>query len=145
MILVGLAFKVSAAPFHMWTPDVYQGAPTPVTAFMSAATKVAALVVTLRILTTAFPGEAELWTIALAVIACISLAWGNLAALVQKDVKRMLAYSSVSHAGFLLMPIAAGNRAGRAGAPLLPGAVRGDVDRLVRDRGRARAGARHGP
>ena len=112
MILAGLAFKVSAAPFHMWTPDVYQGAPTPVTAFMSAATKIAALVVTLRILTTAFPGEAELWTITLAVIACISLAWGNLAALVQKDVKRLLAYSSVSNAGFLLMPIAAGNPLG---------------------------------
>jgi NADH-quinone oxidoreductase subunit N len=112
MILVGLAFKVSAAPFHMWTPDVYQGAPTPVTAFMSAATKVAALVLTLRLLVTAFPGEEELWSIALAVIVCVSLAWGNLAALVQSDVKRMLAYSSVSHAGFLLMPIAAGNALG---------------------------------
>ena len=112
MILVGLAFKVSAAPFHMWTPDVYQGAPTPVTAFMSAATKVAALILTLRVLVTAFPGEEELWGVALAVIACVSLAWGNLAALVQTDVKRMLAYSSVSHAGFLLMPIAAGNALG---------------------------------
>jgi NADH-quinone oxidoreductase subunit N len=112
MILVGLVFKVSAAPFHMWTPDVYQGAPTPVTAFMSAATKVAALILTMRLLVTAFPGEEELWTTALAVIACISLAWGNLAALVQSDVKRMLAYSSVSHAGFLLMPIAAGNALG---------------------------------
>jgi NADH-quinone oxidoreductase subunit N len=112
MILVGLAFKVSAAPFHMWTPDVYQGAPTPVTAFMSAATKVAALVLTLRVLVVAFPGEEELWTIALAAIASVSLAWGNLAALVQTDVKRMLAYSSVSHAGFLLIPIAAGNALG---------------------------------
>jgi NADH-quinone oxidoreductase subunit N len=112
MILVGLAFKTSAAPFHMWTPDVYQGAPTPVTAFMAAATKVAALVLTLRLLTTAFPTEEELWTITLAVIACVSLAWGNLAALVQSDVKRMLAYSSISHAGFLVMPIAAGNALG---------------------------------
>jgi NADH-quinone oxidoreductase subunit N len=112
MILVGLAFKMSAAPFHMWTPDVYQGAPTPVTAFMSAATKIAALILTMRLLVTAFPAEEELWTIALAVIACISLAWGNLAALVQTDVKRMLAYSSVSHAGFLLMPIVAGNALG---------------------------------
>ncbi len=112
MILVGLAFKVSAAPFHMWTPDAYQGAPTPVTAFMSAATKVAALVLTLRVLVTAFPAEEELWTVALAVIVCFSLAWGNLAALVQTDVKRVLAYSSVSHAGFLLMPIAAANAIG---------------------------------
>ncbi len=112
MILVGLAFKVSAAPFHMWTPDVYEGAPTPVTAFMSAATKAAALILTLRVLVTAFPNEADLWTIALAVIAAVSLAWGNLAALVQTDVKRLLAYSSVSHAGFLLIPIAAGNERG---------------------------------
>ena len=112
LLLVGLAFKVSAAPFHMWTPDVYQGAPTPVTAFMSAATKIAALVLTLRLLVGAFPGEEELWTLAVAVIATISLAWGNLAAIVQTDVKRMLAYSSVSHAGFLLIPIAAGNALG---------------------------------
>jgi NADH-quinone oxidoreductase subunit N len=112
MVIVGLAFKASAAPFHMWTPDVYQGAPTPVTAFMSAATKVAAVVVTMRVLVTAFPGEEELWTVALAVIVCISLAWGNLAAIVQTDVKRMLAYSSISHAGFLLMPVAAGNALG---------------------------------
>ena len=112
MILVGLAFKVSAAPFHMWTPDVYEGAPTPVTAFMSAATKIAALVLTLRILVTAFPGEAELWTAAVAAIAVVSLLWGNLAAIVQTDVKRMLAYSSVSHAGFMLIPVAAGNEFG---------------------------------
>jgi NADH-quinone oxidoreductase subunit N len=112
MIIVGLGFKASAAPFHMWTPDVYQGAPTPVTAFMSAATKVAALVLALRVLDTAFPRDDELWTIALAVIVSVSLAWGNLAALVQSDVKRMLAYSSVSHAGFLLMPVAAGNEFG---------------------------------
>jgi NADH-quinone oxidoreductase subunit N len=112
LILVGLAFKMSAAPFHMWTPDVYQGAPTPVTAFMSAATKVAALVGTMRLLVTAFPTEARLWTVALAVIACISLAWGNLAALVQTDIKRLLAYSSISHAGFLLIPVAVGTPLG---------------------------------
>ena len=70
MIIAGLGFKASAAPFHMWTPDVYEGAPTPVTAFMSAATKVAALVLMLRLLTTAFPQEAQLWTIAVAVLAC---------------------------------------------------------------------------
>jgi NADH-quinone oxidoreductase subunit N len=112
LIIVGLAFKTSAAPFHMWTPDVYQGAPTPVTAFMSAATKVAALILTMRLLVTAFPQEEELWTIALAVIACVSLAWGNVAALVQTDIKRLLAYSSISHAGFLLIPIAVGTALG---------------------------------
>ena len=69
MILAGLAFKVSAAPFHMWTPDVYQGAPTTVTAFMAAATKVAGLVLMLRILVTAFPEQAEIWSLAVAVLA----------------------------------------------------------------------------
>jgi len=112
MLLVGLAFKASVAPFHMWTPDVYEGAPTPVTAFMAAATKVAALTVMLRLLTTAFPQQERLWGIAVAVLACASLAIGNLAALVQKNVKRMLAYSSVSHAGFMLIAVAADNALG---------------------------------
>jgi NADH-quinone oxidoreductase subunit N len=112
MILAGLAFKVSAAPFHMWTPDVYQGAPTNVTAFMAAATKVAGLVLMLRILVTAFPEQAEIWSVAVAVLAVCSLAIGNLAAIAQTDLKRLLAYSSVSHAGFLLIAIAADSTAG---------------------------------
>jgi NADH-quinone oxidoreductase subunit N len=112
MLLTGLAFKASAAPFHMWTPDVYEGAPTPVTAFMSAATKTVALVLMLRVLVTAFPQEDELWTIAVAVLACASLAIGNFAALVQRRVKRMLAYSSISHAGFMLIAIASNNELG---------------------------------
>ena len=96
----------------MWTPDVYQGAPTSVTAFMSAATKVAALVLTLRILVVAFPEQEHIWTVAIAVIAVVSLAVGNLAALVQRDVKRLLAYSSVSHAGFMLIAVAANSELG---------------------------------
>ncbi len=112
MIIVGLAFKASAAPFHMWTPDAYQGAPTPVTAFMASATKIAALVVTYRVLTVAFPQDEHLWRYAIAVIACISLGWGNIAALVQRNVKRILAYSSVSHAGFMLIAIAAASPLG---------------------------------
>jgi NADH-quinone oxidoreductase subunit N len=112
MIIAGLGFKASAAPFHMWTPDVYQGAPTSVTAFMSAATKVAALVLTLRILTVAFPMQEHLWTVAIAVIAIVSLAVGNIAALVQRDLKRLLAYSSVSHAGFMLIAVAANSELG---------------------------------
>jgi NADH-quinone oxidoreductase subunit N len=112
MMLAGLGFKASAAPFHMWTPDVYEGAPTPVTAFMSAATKAVALVIAMRVLVTAFPAEEELWTIAVAVIACVSLAVGNIAALVQRNLKRMLAYSSVSHAGFMLIAVAANNELG---------------------------------
>jgi NADH-quinone oxidoreductase subunit N len=112
MLIAGLGFKASAAPFHMWTPDVYEGAPTSVTAFMSAATKVAALVLTLRILVVGFPEQEHLWTVAIAVLAIVSLAVGNLAALVQRSVKRLLAYSSVSHAGFMLIAIAANNELG---------------------------------
>jgi NADH-quinone oxidoreductase subunit N len=112
MIIAGLGFKMSAAPFHMWTPDVYEGAPTTVTAFMSAATKVAAFALAFRVLRTAFPQELYLWSWAFAGIAVASLAIGNLAALVQRNVKRMLAYSSISHAGFLLIGVSAGSALG---------------------------------
>ncbi len=112
MALVGLAFKASLAPFHQWTPDVYQGSPTAIAGFMGAATKAVAFVLTVRVLTTAFAGEARIWTVALAVFACASLVIGNLAALVQKDVKRILAYSSISHAGFMLMAVAANSPLG---------------------------------
>ena len=112
MIVAGVGFKMSAAPFHMWTPDVYEGAPTPVTAFMSSATKVAALVLTLRVFQTAFAAEAHLWTWAFAGIAVASLVIGNFAALVQRNVKRMLAYSSISHAGFMLIALSVGTALG---------------------------------
>ncbi|HZS23718.1 MAG TPA: NADH-quinone oxidoreductase subunit N [Gaiellaceae bacterium] len=112
MIIAGLGFKSSSAPFHMWTPDVYEGAPTTVTAFMSAATKVAAFVLAFRLLRTAFPAEEHLWSWAFAGIAVASLAIGNLAALVQRNVKRMLAYSSISHAGFVLIGLSAGSALG---------------------------------
>jgi NADH-quinone oxidoreductase subunit N len=112
MLLAGLGFKASAAPFHMWTPDVYQGSPTPVTAFMAAATKVAALVLMARLLVTAFPQFDDFWTTAVAWLAVISLAVGNLAALVQRSLKRLLAYSSISHAGFLLIAVAAATELG---------------------------------
>ncbi len=112
MIIVGLGFKASAAPFHMWTPDVYEGAPTSVTAFMAAATKVAALLLTFRILVTAFPQEDDLWTVAIAVIAVCSLLVGNFAALVQKNLKRLLAYSSISNAGFMLIAVSANSALG---------------------------------
>ncbi len=112
LIVTGLGFKMSAAPFHMWTPDVYEGAPTTVSAWMSSATKAAALLLTFRLMRTAFPHDAYLWTWAFAIIATISLAIGNLAALVQRNVKRILAYSSVSHAGFLLIGLSAGSALG---------------------------------
>jgi NADH-quinone oxidoreductase subunit N len=112
MIIVGLGFKASAAPFHMWTPDVYEGAPTSVTAFMAAATKVAALLLAFRVLVTAFPQEEGLWTVAVAVIAVCSLVLGNFAALVQKNLKRLLAYSSISNAGFMLIAVSANSALG---------------------------------
>jgi NADH-quinone oxidoreductase subunit N len=112
MIVAGLGFKSSSAPFHMWTPDVYEGAPTTVTAFMSSATKVAAFLLTIRVLRTAFPQEDHLWSWAFAGIAVASLVVGNFAALVQRDLKRLLAYSSISHAGFILMGVAAGTTLG---------------------------------
>jgi NADH-quinone oxidoreductase subunit N len=112
MIIAGLGFKSSSAPFHMWTPDVYEGAPTTVTAFMSAATKVAAFALAFRLMRTAFPHEEHLWSWAFAAIAVASLVIGNFAALVQRNVKRMLAYSSISHAGFLMIALATGSALG---------------------------------
>ncbi|HZC75973.1 MAG TPA: NADH-quinone oxidoreductase subunit N [Gaiellaceae bacterium] len=112
LIVAGLGFKMSAAPFHMWTPDVYEGAPTTVTAWMSSATKVAALLLAFRVMTTAFPHNQHLWGWAFAIIATISLAIGNLAALVQRNVKRILAYSSISHAGFMLIALSTGSALG---------------------------------
>ena len=112
LIVAGLGFKMSAAPFHMWTPDVYEGAPTTVTAWMSSATKVAALLLTFRLMTTAFPHDGRLWGWAFAIVATASLAIGNFAALVQRNVKRILAYSSISHAGFMLIAVSAGSALG---------------------------------
>ena len=107
MIIIGLGFKVSAAPFHVWTPDVYQGAPTPVVGLMSTAPKAAAFAVLLRILFGGFPSMEHRWAILLWIIAALSMCIGNLAALMQRDVKRMLAYSSIAHAGYLLVAFTA--------------------------------------
>jgi NADH-quinone oxidoreductase subunit N len=112
LIVAGLGFKMSAAPFHMWTPDVYEGAPTPVTAWMSAATKVAVFALAARLTQKAFYYDEHLWSVAFAVIAVASLVIGNLAALVQTNVKRLLAYSSISHAGFMLIGLSAGSPLG---------------------------------
>lgn len=102
LVLVGLLFKVGAVPFHAWTPDVYQGAPTPVTAFMSAATKVAAFAALLRLLYVALEGHAWVWQPVLGGVAVLSMVIGTLMAITQSDVKRMLAYSAIAHTGFLL-------------------------------------------
>jgi NADH-quinone oxidoreductase subunit N len=107
MILIGLGFKVSAAPFHVWTPDVYQGAPAPVVGLMSTAPKAAAFAVLLRITFTGFPAMQHRWAILLWCLAALSMTVGNLGALLQRDVKRMLAYSSIAHAGYLLVAFTA--------------------------------------
>lgn len=109
---VGLLFKVGAVPFHAWTPDVYQGAPTPVTAFMAAATKVAAFGAMLRIFYTALPNAYWDWRPFLTIIAIITMVFGSLVAIAQRDIKRMLAYSSIAHAGFLLTGVLALNKSG---------------------------------
>jgi len=117
MLLVGLGFKVAAVPFHVWTPDVYQGAPTNITAFMASVGKVAAFAAMLRVLVIALPFQRDDWRPAIWVLAVLSLLVGSLLAVVQTDVKRMLAYSSISHAGFILVGIeAAGHHAGEYGA-----------------------------
>jgi NADH-quinone oxidoreductase subunit N len=109
---IGLLFKVGAVPFHAWSPDVYQGAPTPVTAFMAAATKVAAFGAMLRIYYTSFANAQWSWTPMLSGIAIVTMLLGSLVAIAQRDVKRMLAYSSIAHAGFLLSGVIALNKAG---------------------------------
>ena len=102
MIIIGIGFKVSAAPFHVWTPDVYQGAPPPVVGFMSTAPKAAAFAVLLRILFSGFAIDQPRWQILMAILSVLSMCIGNLGALLQRDVKRMLAYSSIAHAGYLI-------------------------------------------
>ncbi len=107
MIIIGIGFKVSAAPFHVWTPDVYQGAPSPVVGLMSTAPKAAAFAVLLRILFSGFPSMQHRWSALIWIVAALSMCVGNLGALAQRDVKRMLAYSSIAHAGYLLVAFTA--------------------------------------
>ncbi|MCZ6805429.1 MAG: NADH-quinone oxidoreductase subunit N [Deltaproteobacteria bacterium] len=112
MILVSLAFKVGVVPFHMWVPDSYEGAVTPVTTFMSVAVKAAAFAVLVRVLAGAFGDEVSMdlftgWTPVIVLLAAVTMVWGNLAALAQSSVKRMLAYSSVAHTGYVLVALAA--------------------------------------
>jgi NADH-quinone oxidoreductase subunit N len=115
LLVVGLAFKVSAVPFHFWTPDVYQGAPTPVTAFMASVGKVGAFAALLRVLTDALPNWRDDWRPVVWILAVVTLVVGSVLAVVQTNVKRMLAYSSISHAGFILVGVeAAGHTAGEA-------------------------------
>jgi NADH-quinone oxidoreductase subunit N len=111
-LITGLAFKVSAVPFHMWTPDVYEGAPTPVTAFLATAPKVAAIVLFARLVHDAFGGVAEDWRQIVALLSVLSMFLGSVAAIGQRNIKRLMAYSSIAHMGYALMGLAAGTAFG---------------------------------
>jgi NADH-quinone oxidoreductase subunit N len=115
-MLCALGFKMSAAPFHMWTPDVYEGAPTPITAFFAAAPKVAAVALMARVLYDPFAGLQGQWQQVVMALAAISMVWGSVAALVQTNLKRLMAYSSIGNMGFALMGLAAGPDQGPASA-----------------------------
>ncbi|NPA13220.1 MAG: NADH-quinone oxidoreductase subunit N [Aquificae bacterium] len=107
ILIIGLALKASSVPFHFWTPDAYQGAPTPITAFMAVAAKIATFAVILRVMVEAFPFAFETWNLAWALLAAASMIVGNFVALRQDNVKRMLAYSSIAHSGYILAALAA--------------------------------------
>ena len=116
LMFVGLAFKVSGAPFQIWAPDVYQGAPAPVSAFLATGPKAAAFAIFLRIFLTAFQPIAGGWEPLVWISALLSMTIGNFAALTQTNVKRMLAYSSIAHAGYVLVALAARSEIGTAAA-----------------------------
>ena len=118
MLLVGLGFKVAAVPFHMWTPDVYHGAPSAVVAFMSVGAKAGGFAALLRVFIIALPDLGETWGPVTMVLAALTMTWGNIAAIAQSNIKRMLAYSSIAHAGYILMALPAASVSGVA-----PGAL----------------------
>ena len=112
LLIIGFGFKVASVPFHMWAPDVYQGAPTPITAFMAVGPKAAAFAAFFRVFAETFPEMAPSWEIILSTIAVLSMFFGNLGAIMQTNIKRMLAFSSISHAGYILMAVIAKNSLG---------------------------------
>jgi NADH-quinone oxidoreductase subunit N len=114
-ILAGLTFKISAVPFHMWTPDVYEGAPTPITALFATAPKVAAMALIVRTILIAFPGAFDQWQQIIVVMSILSMLLGAFAAIGQKNIKRMMAYSSIGHMGYALIGLAAGTQRGVEG------------------------------
>ena len=144
LIVAGFGFKITAFPFQMWAPDVYEGAPTSVTAFLSVASKAAGFAVILRVFYVAFPLDALSieWSAIFAVLAALSMTVGNLIAIAQSNIKRMLAYSTIAHAGYIMVGLAAVAArvdsgqvdAGPVGRAVLPGRVRGHEPRGVRRR-----------
>ena len=115
LVIVGLGFKISLVPFHFWAPDTYEGAPTPISGFLSTASKAAGFVVLMRLFLTAFPAIAMNWQVLLSVLAVLTMTLGNLAALGQTNIKRLLAYSSIAHAGYALIGVVANNQLGITG------------------------------
>ncbi len=107
LLIVGLGFKIAAVPFHVWTPDAYEGAPTPITAFMSTGPKAAAFAALIRVMVQGLPQLAEQWTLIIAILAILTMTLGNVVAIAQKSVKRMLAYSSIAHTGYIMIGLAA--------------------------------------
>ncbi|HWQ05462.1 MAG TPA: NADH-quinone oxidoreductase subunit N [Longilinea sp.] len=116
LVVVGFAFKISGVPFHFWAPDVYQGAPTPVAGYLSTASKAAGFAVLMRVLLAVFPGQTDVWILLVAIMATASMFLGNLLALAQKNIKRMLAYSSIAQAGYILIGVASGTELGISGS-----------------------------
>ncbi|PIU32337.1 MAG: NADH-quinone oxidoreductase subunit N, partial [Syntrophobacteraceae bacterium CG07_land_8_20_14_0_80_61_8] len=115
LLLVGFSFKIALVPFHMWTPDVYEGAPTPITAYMAVAVKAAVFAALARVFWMALPSLQPRWTDLFWVLAVLTMTVGNVAALVQTNIKRMLAYSSIAHAGYILVAVVAGSAQGLTG------------------------------
>ena len=137
LVVAGVGFKIAAVPFHMWAPDVYEGAPTPITAFLSVGSKAASFAMLLRIFLEGLPSMSADWRLLFEVLAIVTMTVGNLAALTQTNIKRMLAYSSIAHAGYLLIGVVAGTQPRRGGDADLP--VRLLVHAARRLRGRRAA------
>lgn len=112
LVVVGFGFKTSIVPFHFWAPDVYHGAPSPISGFLSTASKAAGFIVLMRFMLTVYPASLHNWVVIASVLAAVTMTVGNLLALVQKDLKRLLAYSSISHAGYILIGVAASTQLG---------------------------------
>jgi NADH-quinone oxidoreductase subunit N len=115
MVLVGFGFKISVAPMHFWAPDVYEGSPTPVAGFLSTASKAAGFAMLMRVFMVVFPALVGTWSVILAVLAVLSMVIGNFLALTQKNIKRLLAFSSIAQAGYILIGVASANRLGLSG------------------------------
>ena len=143
LLLVGFGFKIAAVPFHMWSPDVYEGSPSPIAGFMAAVAKAGAFAALLRVFVTSFPTVRADWQPVVWVLALLSLVLGAVVALTQRDVKRMMAYSSINHVGFILLGVEACIGPGRVGVAVLRVHLHVPGDRLLRRHHRGGRAGRH--